>query len=244
MMATTETLKTICPSCGVEHDLEIPSDTKQFGLKFGTTLAEKGVMCDPCGDRERAAEEAEKEKEVHAARLKSSGVPLNLCRYGWDAWPSSDPIIQAAKHWSVNGGIMVLEGDPGTGKTHLAGTALMGALFHRRVKWLSVAKLMSDLNKSWSDDDRAKALRTVTDDGALILDDLDKANASTDRVCEILFGAIDSRVAAGTPLLVTTNMDPRALGRKLGPDYGESIVSRLVGGTSYHVMNGPDRRLG
>lgn len=76
---------------------------------------------------------------------------------------------------------------------------------------------------------------------ALVLDDLDKARRS-EYASEQLLCAIDKRITAGAPLLVTTNLMPSQLADRF-PGYGPMIVSRLRGYCETFLVEGPDRRL-
>jgi DNA replication protein DnaC len=72
----------------------------------------------------------------------------------------------------------------------------------------------------------------------LVLDDFDKVKPSEFGTQQI-FTAIDSRVQAGVPLIVTANL---RLGEVV-ERYGEPIGSRLAGHCTQLVLDGPDRRL-
>jgi len=235
-----EAIKTKCRECG--RDLELTAEaTGPLAQRLAQTFAERGVFCDPCGDAEQATSMKAERIQTYGNRLNASGLPEGLRRWTWKDWPN-EPAVRAAKAWAEGGGGLALQGSVGVGKTCLAATAVSDALQRRRVRWVSVAGMMADLSRSFKDEERAAALDALTGEGAVVLDDLDKANTSNDRACEALFTAIDKRVAAGSPLLVTGNMGPRELTRKLGPDYGEPIVSRILGYCEYVVIDGDDRR--
>jgi hypothetical protein len=78
----------------------------------------------------------------------------------------------------------------------------------------------------------------LTGSGAIVLDDIDKSNPS-EHVRNQLFPAIDQRVEAGAPMIVTANSSIGQLGERLG----EAIMSRLAGHCTPLELDGPDRRL-
>jgi DNA replication protein DnaC len=129
-------------------------------------------------------------------------------------------------------------GSVGVGKTWLAAAAAWEMVDRRPVRWVSVPVLLAQLMASFADAERAAALRAITGTGPLILDDLDKGNA-TDWTRQQLFAAIDGRVTAGAPLLITTNLPPSAIGERLG----DPIMSRVVGYCQVVEIAGADRRL-
>jgi DNA replication protein DnaC len=98
--------------------------------------------------------------------------------------------------------------------------------------------LMAELQQAWGDDDRRAALKVLTSAGPIALDDFDKVNA-TEHVRVQLFTALDKREQSRVPLIVTTNLKPSELSKKLG----DVIASRLVGMCVVLPYPGPDRRL-
>jgi DNA replication protein DnaC len=86
-------------------------------------------------------------------------------------------------------------------------------------------------------DEKAQANRILTGASPLVLDDLDKVGTNA-TVRSLLYLAIDNRIEAGSPLLVTTNLKPD----QLAETFGEAISSRLRGDCEVHVLAGADRR--
>ena len=189
--------------------------------------------CSECREHE-ASERASR----LGLRIERSGLPSDLSRLsllGAIPGPSTD----AAREWArgeIKG--LCLTGPVGVGKTWLAAAATWTRLQSYSVKWVSVARLMTQLRAGFGSEMKTQADKIVAGTGAIVLDDLDKVNPS-DYGREVLFAAIDGRVEEGSPLLVTTNKAVSELGEKLG----DPIASRLAGYCQVVRMVGEDRRL-
>lgn len=189
--------------------------------------------CTECQEHEAAKRESRR-----ATRIDRSGLPSDLRYLSLLGAPSTEA-ANAARLWA-NGEIrgLCLTGPVGVGKTWLAGAAAWTRLQNYSVKWVSVARLMTQLRAGFGSEMKTQADRIVAGTGAIVLDDLDKASP-TDFGKEVLFAAIDNRVEEGSPLLVTTNQPLSGLGSKLGAP----IASRLAGYCEVIRMVGEDRRL-
>jgi DNA replication protein DnaC len=201
-------------------------------------------------------EEAEREREsaarsaarAHQQRLEEwrldSGIPARLCGLTWpDVADSRPDALGAAQAWAYGDVLgLLLTGAVGRGKTWLAAAAAWARLELGPVRWFSTPALLAELGLSFADDRREKALDALAGSEALVLDDVDKCRPS-EYAAEQLFAAIDNRLTAGAPLLVTTNLGLDTLAAKFPAPFGDAIVSRLVGYCEAFVLQGPDRRL-
>lgn len=194
----------------------------------------------PCGDPRgpQCPECAEYEREQKSARLESrianSGLPLPL---RGTTYPLG-PVAEVAKQWAAGEvSTLVLTGPVGVGKTYLAAAACWDRLQSQPTRWVSVARIMLQLRAAFGDENRAEALKVLTGESAIVLDDLDKVNPTEDGRSAI-FTAIDARIEQGSPLLVTTNLDMSEIGKR----YGDAVMSRLRGGQVVR-MQGADRRV-
>lgn len=197
-----------------------------------------GSLCERCSELDEAAEYAAEYEERHTKNLGSSRLPdaLREIRFAGFTHPEA---VHLAERWGrgqIHG--LCLTGDVGVGKSWLAAAATWQMLWRRRVRWVDTAQLVSALRASFSDESREQATRVVTGHGPAVFDDLDKAKP-TEYVREVLFAAINARVAAGSPLLVTTNLPIK----KLGDHLGKPLLSRLDGYCEVVEMVGPDRRV-
>jgi DNA replication protein DnaC len=211
----------------------------ELALKVAATL----LLCDDCETRVRDAEERSRNSAAQRDRMQRSGLPPDLrdLRFA-DIWGGGkhDAAMVAALEWAEarNPRGLLFFGDVGVGKTRLAATAICKRLEHAPIRWISVPVLLAQINQAFGDEDRAIAVADLTGRRPLALDDLDKVNPSKWALSQ-LFTAIDSRVSAGAPLIVTTNLSPNRIADKLG----DPIASRLVGYCSIYELDGADRRL-
>lgn len=205
-------------------------------------------VCRSCKAKEEE-EEARSEERKRLERLTSlSGLPEQLRGLSWDDMIRSGDrrvAIAAAVKWATceprEARGLYLWGEAGTGKTRLAGTAAWARLSSgMALRWVSVAVLLAKLESSFSDDERQVALGVLTGDGPIVLDDIDKVNPSESKRAQ-LFAAIDRRVNAGVPMLVTGNLSPARLEQKLDAPIASRILGYALGRT--FQMDGPDRRM-
>lgn len=222
-------------------------------------VAVGGLYCDDCEDK-RQREDLERLTRERIDQYRQwACVPQRYAKADFTGFTAPEA-LEAAEAWSrgeLRG--LCLTGDVGVGKSWLAAAALW-AMIRRRaaedaaeeldeasddaprrmrpVRWVSVSGLMADLRRSFSDSDRADAVKVVAGRSAIVLDDLDKVNPS-EFGKEIIFSTLDARVAADAPVLVTTNATPAELGRKLG----KAVMSRIAGECMVVKMVGPDRRI-
>jgi DNA replication protein DnaC len=113
------------------------------------------------------------------------------------------------------------------------------------LRWLSVAKLLTDLRGGFDSPLYKAALEQIdpaATDHALVLDDLDKINPTAHSL-QPLYVAINGWLERPLPLLVTMNRSPEELADWAGPDFGEALASRLVGYSTVVEVKGRDRRL-
>lgn len=244
-MSEPRKIPTTCQGCGGEAYAFIcemkysgPVTPDHPDGKYVREAELGGDLCDACSDKREVAEQVEKWRATHARNLEGSNLPRELHEIGFDGFPQREA-VDLAKRWG-NGEIkgLCFTGDTGVGKTWLAAAAMWPMLYRRRVRWVDTAQLMSALAASFGDEHRGLALRVVSGDGPAVLDDIDKVNP-TESARQCLFAAINARIAAGAPLLITTNEPISGLGELLG----KPIMSRLAGYCEVVEMIGPDRRV-
>lgn len=225
-----------CPLCAAS-DAQVVTD-----------LLERAPVCRDCKTREETRAKEREDREEAQRFMDHAGLPLPLRALKWEDLVQTGKrtvAIAAAHKWAeapaseARG--LYLWGAAGTGKTRLAATAAWARLEGRHpLRWVSVAVLLASLEASFSDRERQHALRLLTGDGPLVLDDIDKVNPSESKRAQ-LFAAIDRRVSAGVPLLVTGNLSPKDLESKLDAPIASRILGFSLGRT--FEMDGPDRRM-
>jgi DNA replication protein DnaC len=229
-------IETVC-TCGRDLKLEI----KGTGSRWLEAMA-KCVKCEECSARlDREAEEAERRaaRESRRSRCRMPNKLRGELLADFPARPEQRAAVEAARSWA-DGAItgLMLTGPVGTGKTRIAASACWTRLERRHCTYASVARAIARLGASLTDEGRREAISVFAGQGAIVLDDLDKARPS-EYGKEQVFAAIDAREQAGAPLLVTTNLEPSGIAER----YGEAVASRLVGYCRIVEVGGDDLRL-
>lgn len=250
-----------CTSCGAPTKAISLTLGK---LNAGGRGVDKSVVVggQTCEDCERKQEEHEfarlTAEKLHQYRQWAC-IPKRYRGIDYSGFTASEA-VEAAQAWArgeLRG--LCLTGKVGRGKSWLAAAAIADMIGRRAtedarvdldeahdevprrvrpVRWISISSLMSELRRSFSDEDRAEAIKVVAGRSAAVLDDLDKVNP-TEFGKEIISSTIETRLAAEAPILVTTNLSPSQLGNKLG----ENVKSRIAGDCLVIEMVGPDRRM-
>lgn len=158
--------------------------------------------------------------------------------------PPNEELVQAKQDIMnyINGfngkGNMLLNGNYGTGKSHLS-IAATKALMDRGYNclFLSLPKLLTKIkdtfnNNGVTEDELLEAIQSVD---LLVLDDIG-AEHHTEWVNTKLFEVLDDR--AGKATIFTTNLNSKDLRTKIN----ERNFSRMMEGTQIIKMNGPDYR--
>lgn len=229
--------------CGAEVRREIPDGLNE---RWRKTLEKFPLVCEQCAEAHAAVEAEADElgrRRVAAERLKRSGIPTKWRAARLSDLDGSQP-ADAAVAWaagSLRG--LLLTGPVGVGKTHAAAAAAVAMTAERGVIWCSVPLLLAHLSTAFENPQHQAAIDALTGDRVLVLDDLDKVRA-TPYGAEQIFAAIDSRVSAERPLLVTTNLTLAEIADRFPQPFGEAIASRLAGYCAWYELTGADRRMG
>ena len=167
--------------------------------------------------------------------------------------------LNKARAASVTGESVVLAGDVGTGKTHLAAAIVINAIREgKRGIFASVPKLMNRLKSFGPHGDYESVLRAVAHCDVLALDDMG-AERYTGWVSEQLYLLVDERYLSRRQTVVTSNYPtPRELAAKMDSgekeiygSYGDAaakyagqrIVSRLREMGPWVAISGVDQRM-
>jgi DNA replication protein DnaC len=232
--AAAERIQRHCPYCGA---LLIP-------YEYWADLYGRGLWrfrdrhgCQPETDALAAEQRDTQRRRVAAylARLERAGLGGNLAAATFDTF-TPRPDCPASVSWCtlcqtyaqgiLSGKIdshhnwLILYGDYGLGKTHLAAAILRAAIDAGRWGYFRVwPKYLERLQASWQhreaeDEHEADILAELNEGWLVVIDDLDKRHP-TEFVREALFGFLNARYNAGLPTVITLNQrvleaDPQA----------------------------------
>ena len=227
-----------CPECGEPRQMIVTEASVAMFSALGATRRVGDVISRECfcQREKREAEIIRKEHEAatqrRLAHLRERGVADEMCRYmtfANDALQGSTPskIARAyVENWQTmkaeNAGLL-FTGSVGTGKTFYA-ACIVNALIEQ-----SVFAVMTSLSRiiRLPFDGFDKALQDLADADLVAFDDVG-AERDTSFAWERAFDAVDARVRARKPILVTTNLSPQEL-RSTGNIREKRIYDRILG---------------
>lgn len=178
--------------------------------------------------------------------LKSLGVPENLIHarfsnFNPDEETGSDHVAVVKEFCEKRTGFLILSGDYGTGKTHLAVAAL------RKLKsgWLvKQATLLRMLRSTYTDHKAANPIERAQNAWLLVLDDVGLSGGGKDEL-PMLHEILDYRHGNKLPTIITTNITFENLTDVLGPRMAnrlrESTFRVLIFGGSSHRREARER---
>lgn len=249
-----------CQRNGCKRKVHVQTKPREaaIALKIKRRMAdgEIPVYCEPCEeamDAEEVARIANAERvALVEKRLDVSGIPR---RWREEAWEGIEPdpdradAIRAAQAWSLGVGSrgVLLYGDVGRGKSHIAAVAALHRAHVSPVKWINMSDLLFQLGLGMNNPQRTKAIEQLDPERtnmrlALVIDDLDKVRP-TDFGIQPVYLAVNAWIEAQQPLLVTMNSGLERLADEFGGRFGEAIASRLAGYCDVFHVGGEDRRL-
>jgi DNA replication protein DnaC len=141
---------------------------------------------------------------------------------------------------------LVIAGNSGTGKSHIAKALLLLACARLyRCRYATAAGMLTDLIASRADNTLPTKLRTYISPDMLLIDELgfDRLEQEEARNASLFFKVIDGRYCKGSTL-ITTNIDFSQLGDYLGdPVVTTAIVDRMVHHSIIITIEGPSWRM-
>lgn len=141
---------------------------------------------------------------------------------------------------------VILAGNSGTGKSHIAKALALEACKHGyRVRYTTAAAMLKTLFASLADDSLDQKLKLYLNPDVLVIDEVgfDRLEREDARNAALFFKVIDGRYDKRTTVL-TTNVDFEQLGDYLGdPVVTTAIVDRMVHHSTVISIKGPSWRL-
>lgn len=127
-----------------------------------------------------------------------------------------------------DGRSLVLLGEPGRGKTHLAIAVAYKAIQNGYdARFTTAALLLNELHVAAREGDIEQTLSGFVAPDVLVVDELGYLSYGPD-AANSLFQVVDRRYLKHKPIVITTNKEPESWGGVLhDPDLAEAIVDRL-----------------
>lgn len=227
-----------CPVCGEPVQTVLTESSVEMFAAFGIERHAGDIISRECRCQraQRETEIVRKDQEAAKARrlasLREKGITDELCRnmtFANDEFASSTPsrIARAyVQNWEAmkreNAGLL-FTGSVGTGKTFYA-ACIVNALIENGV-FAAMTSLSRIIRLPFDGFD--KALLNLAEADLVAFDDVG-AERDTSFALERAFDAVDARIRARKPIIVTTNLSPQEL-RNAGNIREQRIYDRILG---------------
>ncbi len=171
------------------------------------------------------------------AMLRYIGIPKMYVNCGFENFEGNEPLIEELKAMATGERSLILRGNTGCGKTHLA-IAMLKLSPDWKDRFVTVPDLLLKIRGSFNGGDvrEEEIIDTYSWARLLVLDDLG-AEKTTDFTVDRLHLILDRRIREGLKTIITTNLTQDQIEKT----FGARIASRLASMESIKV-NMPDRR--
>lgn len=223
-------------------------------------LAGEVSRCGKCLEEARDAGSKVNRDEALKARFRDAEVPTRFractfsnfdpIRAGSESFAASgvaDEIRTYSRQFAAHlktGKSVALIGTPGTGKTHLAVSALkVAVLLGFTARYSTVADMVASVRGTWDSDStlsEAAVRASYSTPDLLVLDEVGAGQSGTEAEIGLLTGVIDRRYRELRPTMFVGNVDVPELRRYLG----DRVLSRLMDqGGRVFTFNWQDHRV-
>lgn len=189
------------------------------------------------------ADQAEQERRQAAIkqRLIEAGIPKAFVNKGFSSYEAERPEQQAAlsitrdyaaSFWTekINiGGSLILAGDPGTGKSHLALAIAQHVMKRGTVIYSDVMSVIRSIRSTWSRSSEITETQVFDDYtlgcDLLIMDEVGVQRGTADEQM-IIFDIINRRYRENQPMILITNLGGDEFQAFLGPRSYDRLIER------------------
>ena len=188
-------------------------------------------------DRHRKAEVERK------FAISSLGERFEHCRFETFApRPGSEKALQLAWEYAerfelYGGESLLIWGDPGNGKSHLAAAVCHKLKERGKIPvFQTMTELLERIRATFgrqAKEQEREIMAALQECDLLVLDDIG-AEKVTDWTLDVLFRIIDGRYRRKKPTLFTTNFTPTELRERFKPDKGEASVEQEIAARRIH----------
>lgn len=176
--------------------------------------------------------------------ILSSFDTFQLSYYSGEDYFTMERIYNFARDYAANftprSGNVLMFGHTGLGKTHLS-LAIANEVIQKgyTVIYDSIINILRGIeNEHFSHEHSTDMIDLIMECELLILDDLG-TEFETPFYNSTIYNIINTRLSAGRPTIISTNMDFRAISQR----YDERVVSRITSGYTCLEFRGDDVRL-